>query len=265
MHSLLPQVGNVRAVFLFEWRRSFTGPRIGWWLLLACFPACMVVLIQFATRQKLPREPWIIFLFVLIPMLVTMLGAFLWTTPAISSELERRSWAYLAVRPHGGVAVLLGKYLAAVTWVVSAALVGLVLALLMAPIDRPLETGLVIARLALLASPAYAAVYLVIGTLIPKRSMAAAVAYTLVLELVVSLAPAMINQLTVQYRLRSLLAAWTSITAPPGGGFLASGLISNAPPWHHVVILSAYTIILVTVAVTVLRGSEFTTSEESDV
>jgi hypothetical protein len=41
----------------------------------------------------------------------TMLRA----TPAVSVELERRSWVYLAVRPNGSTAVLIGKYLAAVT------------------------------------------------------------------------------------------------------------------------------------------------------
>ena len=119
-------MGNVGAVFLFEWRRSLTVPRMAWWLVLAGFPVFIIGLIRFtvdaaspASRSgvdEVPRELWVGFLFALGPMLVTMLGTMLWVTPALSAELERRSWVYLAVRPHGGRAVLLGKYLAAVTW-----------------------------------------------------------------------------------------------------------------------------------------------------
>ena len=68
-------------------------------------------------------------------------GTFLWATPAISAELERRSWVYLAVRPNGGTAVLLGKYLAAVSWVLTAALVGLAIALAISPTARNVGVG----------------------------------------------------------------------------------------------------------------------------
>lgn len=255
-------LGSAATVFFFEWRRSLTRPRFAWWVVLTCFPVCIVGLIRLAPGRPPSRELWTLFLFALIPMLVTMLGAFLWATPAISAELERRSWIYLAVRPNGGVAVLLGKYLAAVTWVTSAALIGLALALAVADTGDTRRIGFTIARLALLACPAYAAVYSLIGTLFPKRAMAIAVAYTLLFELVISFAPAMINRFTVQFRLRALLVEWADINIPNRRGFVAMALTGDAPPWHHVLVLAAYTIILLAVAVAVLRASEFSTAEE---
>lgn len=111
-------MGNVAAVFLFEWKRALTLPRMMWWGVLAAFPVFIVGVIRFTTYQIPPREFWAGMLYALIPMLVSMLGMLLWATPAISAELERRSWVYLTVRPNGGTAVLLGKYLAAVTWVI---------------------------------------------------------------------------------------------------------------------------------------------------
>ena len=38
--------------------------------------------------QPPPFEAWAVLLFALAPMLVSMLGTFLWATPAVSMELE---------------------------------------------------------------------------------------------------------------------------------------------------------------------------------
>ncbi len=259
------QLGNVGAVFFFEWRRSLTAPRIAWWLILTCFPACIVGLIRLVPGETPPREAWAVVFFALFPMLVSMLGTFLWATPAISAELERRSWVYLAVRPNGGTAVLLGKYLAAVSWVLAAAVVGLAIALAVSPTDDWRRIGVAIVRLVFLSCPAYAAVYLLLGTLFPKRSMAIAVAYTLVFELIISLVPAMINQFTVQYRLRALLVNWADVSIGDQRGFVAMALTGDAPAWHHVLILTVYTLFLLAVSVGVLRASEFSSEEESGV
>src|SRR5262245_15424448 len=114
-------LGSVAAVFFFEWRRAFTLARMAWWLVLALFPVLIVSMVRIALRgERMPDEPWTVMLFMLIPMLVSMLGTFLWATPVISTELERKSWVYLAVRPQGTINVLLGKYLVALTWALSA-------------------------------------------------------------------------------------------------------------------------------------------------
>ncbi len=197
-------------------------------------------------------------------MLVSMLGTFLWATPAISAELERRSWVYLAVRPNGGTAVLLGKYLAAVSWVLTAAFIGLAIALAISPTDDWRRIGVAIVRLVFLSCPAYAAVYLLLGTLFPKRSMAIAVAYTMVFELIISLVPAMINQFTVQYRLHALVMDWADVSIRDES-FVAMALIGDAPAWHHVLVLTVYTLFLLAVSVGVLRASEFSSEEESGV
>ena len=258
------QLGNVGAVFLFEWRRSLTAPRIAWWLILTCFPACIVGLIRLVPDEP-PREAWALVFFALFPMLVSMLGTFLWATPAISAELERRSWVYLAVRPNGGTAVLLGKYLAAVSWVLTAAVVGLAIALAISPTDDWRRIGATIVSLVFLSCPAYAAVYLLLGTLFPKRSMAIAVAYTMVFELIISLVPAMINKFTVQYRLRALVVDWADVSIGDQREFVAMALIGDAPAWHHVLVLIVYTLFLLVVSVGVLRASEFSSEEESGV
>ena len=262
------RIGNIWSVFQFEWRRATTLPRIAWWLALVAFPVFVVAMIRMAPDQ-VPREPWAVFLFVLLPTLIAMLGTFLWTTPAVSSELERQSWVYLAVRPGGRSAVLLGKYLAAVTWVLPAAIISLTICIPIASgvnswepstVDRMGDAWrfwLTMVSLIALACPAYAAVYLVIGALCERRSMVIAVVYTLVFEIIVSTVPAIVNKLTIQHRLRALLVAWADIDVRGADRFISSELLGNAPPSIHVAVLVLYTIAMLAIAIWVVQRREY--------
>ena len=95
--------------------------------------------------------------------------------------------------------------------------------------------------------------------------MVIAVVYTLVFELVVSLVPAIINKLTVQYRLRALFVDWTAIDIGRTDDFVTAELISNAPSWVHVVVLIGYTLGLLTAAVCLIRHREYTVSVGGDI
>ena len=279
---------------------------MAWWLVLAGFPVFIIGLIRFSitagdVNDAPPRELWIGFLFALVPMLVTMLGTMLWMTPAISAELERRSWVYLTVRPNGGTAVLLGKYLAAVTWVIPPVLLGLTCAILiispnaeeaeqianarrhepaqpffinkhgqrqLIPVLRELKPWQIwwaMARMVCLSAPAYAAVYLLLGTIMPRRGMVLAVGYSLLFELIISFVPAVINKLTVHHHLQALMLEWCELEIPPEFMSGAASLIGNSPTWHHIAILMLYPPILLAISVAVLRSSEFSSSAESDV
>lgn len=260
-------IGNVAAVLLFEWKRALTLPRMAWWGVLALFPVFIVGLIRFMAIQNPPREFWAGLLYALIPMLVSMLGTLLWATPAISAELERRSWVYLTVRPNGGTAVLLGKYLAAVTWVIPPALIGLTIAVPLADSGDGWRLWWTMLRLVCLSCPAYGAIYLLLGTLLPRRALVLAVAYTLVFELIVRFVPAVINKLTVQFRLQALLFEWCDLSnfGPGGRPSGVQALIGDDPAWQHVAILLLLPPVLLLIAVAILRWSEFSASAESDV
>lgn len=266
-------IGNVGAVVLFEWKRSLTLPRMAWWLVLAGFPVFIVGLIRIgvdsahpnAETDPAPRELWIGFLFALIPMLISMLGTLLWVTPAVSAELERRSWVYLTVRPNGGVAVLLGKYLAAVTWVIPPALVGLLAGILLCRVSNGWQIWWALATMVCLSTPAYAAIYLFLGTVMPRRGMVLAVGYSLLFELVIGFVPALINKLTVHHHLQALLLLWCEMDIPPEFMQGAVALMGNTPEWEHLAFLILYPPVLLAAAVAVLRASEFSSSAESDV
>lgn len=271
-------IGNVAAVFLFEWKRALTLPRMAWWAVLALFPVFIVGVIRFTMPDEaqramnpVPAEQiwnfWSVMFYALIPMLVSMLGTLLWATPAISAELERRSWVYLTVRPNGGTAVLLGKYLAAVTWVLPPALLGLTIAVPLADTGDGWRMWWAMVRLVCLSCPAYGAIYLLLGTLLPRRALVLAVAYTLIFEIIVRFVPAVINKLTVQFRLQALLVEWCklSLSGPGGRPSGVQALIGDDPAWQHVMILMLLPPVLLLIAVAVLRWSEFSASAESDV
>ena len=87
--------------------------------------------------------------------------------------------------------------------------------------------------------------------------MVAAVAYTFISEVLVAFIPAVINQLTVQFHLRNLLAKWL------GGATIARILqnrqfFSTAPPWQHVTLLLLGAGVVLLVAVLLLRRRELT-------
>lgn len=256
-------MGRIAAVFLFEWRRALTPGRLGWWVALSLFPAFLVVLIRVSPIPQLPPEGWAVFLFAIVPMLVTMLGAFLWTTPAVAAELERKSWPYLAVRPHGRISILLGKYLAAVTWVLPATITGLSLAILIARTGDDWHLWKTIVCLCLLSCPAYAAAYLALGVVFPKRAMVFAVAYTLIFELIIAFVPAVVNKLSIQYRLRALLLDWAGISIDKDDEFSAMALVSDSPPTWHVAMLAVYTLVLLAFSLGLIRMREFSAAEES--
>ncbi len=263
-------IGNVGAVFRFEWKRALTLPRLAWWAVLAVFPVFIVGLIRFINYQlppyqRPPREFWAGLLYALVPMLVSMLGTLLWAAPAISAELERRSWVYLTVRPNGGTAVLLGKYLAAVTWVIPPALIGLTIAVPLADSGDGWRLWWTMVRLVCLACPAYGAIYLLLGTLLPRRALVLAVAYTLIFELIVRWVPAVINKVTVQFRLQALLVEWCDLSFPGGRRSGVQAVIGDDPAWQHVVILLLLPPVLLSASIAILRWSEFSSAAESDV
>jgi ABC-type transport system involved in multi-copper enzyme maturation permease subunit len=111
--------------------------------------------------------------------------------------------------------------------------------------------------LALLASLTYGALYMLLGVLFLRRALVVAVAYTFLMEFIVSFIPAVVHQITVQYHLRCLLAKWLGWTRLPHHVGLDEQLFfSTAPAWHHVLVLLGMTAGLLSAAILVLRQRE---------
>jgi hypothetical protein len=257
---------RLSAVFRFEWKRARTVPRVVWWVILTAFPPVLLGLVRFNVGWPPSPEPVELVLYILCPGVVCMLGVFLWATPWLSSELEGRSWVYLAVRPHGALSVLLGKYLVAVTWTVPAGLIAATLGSLIGAETDVFRLIWVQWRLVVLSCLAYAAAFSLIGVLFPKRAMVIGVFYAIVIEVVLASIPAAVNLLTIQYRLRCLFVRWLDWDErlPDTGPLFKAYLGEESAAWHQGVLI-AMTIGLLVVSALVLRWREFTAESETDV
>jgi ABC-type transport system involved in multi-copper enzyme maturation permease subunit len=293
---------------------------------MALFPVALVAMIRYQGGPLDRQWPSGIVLFNLIPGLTCVLALMLWATPMVHSELEARTWPYLAVRPGGKTAVLLGKYLSAVAWTIAVAWLSLTLSIavlfpepevtftpteksmlsqllqeqremrrqskrlapdqsgqlerlrekqaqaiedaqqreILGPKIRPLQTWWVLAVLVALSSLTYGALFTFFGVLLLRRAMALAVAYTFLVEVVVSLVPAIVHQLTIQYHLRCLGIKWMSWTELPMelDATQRRMLLSDTPAWLHVLTMLASATLLLGLACLVLRQRQLVRAEE---
>jgi ABC-type transport system involved in multi-copper enzyme maturation permease subunit len=203
-------------------------------------------------------------LFALIPQVVTVLGLMLWASPAINAELEGQTWIYAVVRPWGRTAILLGKYVVAVTWTASAALLAASLSVPISRIEDPTATLWTLARLIGLGSLAYGALYVAIGSIVQKRPLVLSMVYTLIVEVVLSLVPAFINQFSISFRLRSLMIQWQGIDEILLERARETSFIYDASgTTQHLALLLVLTLVLLAVALWRANRSEFSLQSEA--
>jgi ABC-type transport system involved in multi-copper enzyme maturation permease subunit len=251
---------TVLVVLGFECRRGLALWRMIVLAGLAVFPALLGALVKSGGAPLGEPAPWIFMNFVLIPEVVCLLGLLLWATPVIQTEVEGKTWPYLAVRPCGKVPILLGKYLTAVLWTALAAWLAILLSLVMVtPRVGAASLAAVLAAMVGFSSLTYGALFVLFGVLFLRRGMVVAVAYTFIFEFLVSWVPAMVNRCTVQYHLRNLMAKWLpEAYVPPW----ARQLTSDAPPWQHVLFLLGMIAVLLTAASLVLRRRQLVSAPE---
>ncbi len=261
----------LRAVFIYEWKRSLTLGRIAWWFAMAAFPVMITILIRVLeevpglTDIEARKSLWSVILFLLIPCVCVALSALLTAAPAVASELEQRSWAYLATRPNGIFWLLVGKYLVSVTWATTAAWLGTIASVLLCGMDETERMILGLMTLSLLSAQAYSALYILIGAMFPKRAMVFCMIYTVVAEVVFGSLPAVINRMTIQFRLRTLFVNWMPLDES----------IRNAPVFQHVLAdgswflqcfwLFTLSVVFLVTAIVVAHRKEFTSATEGDV
>ncbi len=259
-------LAKILTVIRFEMRRTRTDARAATWLIMVLFPAGLLALYRYEAESTVNFEPppeqiLGIVLYGLIPQVVCLLGLLLWVAPVLQAELEGRTWIYLAIRPGGKFATLIGKYLNGIAWTASAALVGLTIGMLAGQlhVKEPIRLWCVMAGLILFSCFAYGAAYSVIGAVFHRKAMVVSVAYILIFEVVISNLPALINRFTVQHHLFNLLFHWMAWEVPPD----VELLVGTQPAWQHVAALVAYTVVMLTVATLILRWRQYVTSDES--
>ncbi|WP_182870114.1 hypothetical protein [Stieleria mannarensis] len=254
-------------VMLFELRRSRTLGRIAIWFLLVAFPVAIVTAVHLITKFERGDEyvaddfiePLGMAMYFLIPEVSCLLGLLLWATPAISTEIEGQTWVYLTLRSSGRRMVLVGKYMTSVVWTLSASLAAVALCTVVVGPTIGSELWWVLTKLVVLSCFVHAALYLLIGTLFYRRTMVAAVAYTVVVEYVVSFIPALVNKFTINYRLRGLLADWMQWADARSQ---AENVFGNEPASTHLQMLGVMIVLFLGIALYRVEHTEYPTQQE---
>jgi ABC-type transport system involved in multi-copper enzyme maturation permease subunit len=232
---------------------------------LAAFAPALMATVRVAAGESPPEEVAAIVVFILSVSVTSMMAVFLWSTPALSSELEGRSWVYLAMRPHGPLAVLLGKYLVAVSWTLPIGLCSAILSVLILGSPNTIRLIWVESALVCLSCIAYSALFLLIGVVVPKRAMVAGVAYALLVEFALAFIPAAVNVLTVQYRLRCLLVRWMEFDVRMADQNPVFTAYFGEEGWlWHLAMLLALALGFLIAAGLLLKYREFTSASETE-
>lgn len=255
---------KIAATALFDFRRSLTISRLSVFFVLALFPPAITAINLMG--PGLDAAPMIIGVTV---MMSGILAELLWATPIVYGELEGKTWVFLATRPRGILAVLLGKYLIAVLWTSAVCSIALTMCVLLAAaagVHNALSIWLVYLILIILAALAYAAIFALIGVLFHRRAMVFAMAYVIVLEVVIAQIPAIINQITVRHHLTALAVKWLDFRYLGGQEvpefFLQQVLGAQEPDWQNIVVIAINAAVALGASMWIICSREYITADE---
>jgi len=224
------------------------------------FPAAVMLAVRRTAPAGLDRDLAVTMIYALVPEAVCMLGLLVTMCPAVADELERGTWIHVAVRPRGRRALLLGTYLAAVGWTSTVAILAAAVAVFAAGVARPLPLLGMLSVLVILSSLGRAALFSLPAVILPQRALVASVAVALIVEYLAGFIPAVVNQVTVSLRLRSLLVEWMGWRR--NLPVEMQMLIDPAPAWAQVAAVVVLAAVLLGAAVKILEFRQFPPSVE---
>jgi len=226
--------------------------------------ALLAAAVMLAVRRiagGIDRDFGVVLLYALVPEAVCMLGLLVTMCPVVADELERGTWQHVAVRPGGRRSLLLGTFLAAVVWTAAVALVALGLTLLAAGLPGSGRLAAIFAALVVVSCVGRAALFALPAVILPRRALVASVAAALVVEYMAGFLPAVINQLTVSLRLRSLLVRWMGWErALPTELQL---LVDTQPAWVQILAVVILASVMLCTAGLILARRQFPPAEEA--
>jgi len=251
---------GILAVAGFQLRRLLAPQRVILAIVGAAFPAAVMLAVR-RIAGDIDRDFGVVLLYALVPEAVCMLGLLVTMCPVVADELERGTWQHVAVRPGGRRSLLLGTFLAAVVWTAAVALVALGLTLLAAGLPGSGRLAAIFAALVVVSCVGRAALFALPAVILPKRALVASVAAALVVEYMAGFLPAVINQLTVSLRLRSLLVRWMGWErALPTELQL---LVDTQPAWVQILAVVILASVMLCTAGLILARRQFPPAEEA--
>ena len=232
---------------------------------LSLFPPMMVFFTS-VTGSDLPISDLLILILV---GMVSVLAQLLWATPNVYSELEGKSWIFLASRPRGRIALFLGKYFSSVIFAFAICLIAITLCLVVktyvppATMTNPVPDWIGLNGVALLSCLVYSAVFSLIGTLFQKRAMVMGAAYIVMSEAIIANVPAIISHFTCRYHLQGVAFEWLGWLHPVLTSEEYKVFFGDHSITFHLVCLSSAVVVLLGLGCTAVMTRQYITSEET--
>ena len=201
---------SIYATVVFEFKRSMSFQRLMLAAILSLFPPTMLFFTS-VTGSDLPISEYLILILV---GMVSVLSQLLWATPNIYSELEGKSWIFLASRPRGRISLFLGKYLSSVLFSFAICVIAISTCLAIKTYvppyssTNPFPEWIGLNVIALISCFLYSAIFSLIGTLFQRRAMVLGVAYFVMSEIVIANVPAIISRFTGRFHLQGIVSNW---------------------------------------------------------
>jgi ABC-type transport system involved in multi-copper enzyme maturation permease subunit len=278
-----PWINGALATCLFELRRSFTFQRTAVSAVLIAFPPLMVTLLITTTKvaqnrnafqTDLPDPVGIVatfvpFVIVFLVSLVCLLSLLLWATPNVYSELEGKSWSFIASRPSGRISVYLGKFLTAFLVSFGISIVSMSLCVLVADrmisVRSPEKMWLALFGIYLLACFVYGAIFSMLGTVFYKRAMVVAAGYLIGSEFFLATIPAVIGKFTMRMHLQELGISWLGFFLPFDQGEPEYRMLYGPawPDWAHILILIGAGSLMLALGGVIIVSRQYITADES--
>ena len=201
-------------MFLLSVRQMLGGRKIWILGLFLSLPILLLGGVLLASGFDFPEEEGIdvegnamaMFLYVMYPQSLCILASLLYGASLLAGEIEDKTLVYLFTRANPRWAVLAGKYVATAVALSIMTLASMSVAYVLCGAPLGARLWLALAAAVVGACFAFTAVFCLLGLLVPRRAIPAGLIYAVLVELLLSIVPALVNELTVSYYVRSL--AW---------------------------------------------------------
>ena len=202
----------MRALLVLSLRQMLGGRKI--WILgvFLSLPIFLLLLVLAAGGFDFPEEEGVdvealalsAFLYIVYAQALCVLASLLYGASLLAGEIEDKTLTYLFTRALPRWKVLLGKYLATSAGLAVLIILSMSVAYLLCGQPYPPRVWMALAVTITSACFAFTALFCLLGLFVPRRAIPVGLIYAVVVEGFLSVVPAIVNELTISYYLRSL-------------------------------------------------------------
>ena len=264
----------MRALFVLSLRQMLGGKKI--WILgvFLSLPILLLLLVlaasglDFPGNEKFDTEGFVMsgFLYVMYPQVLCILASLLYGASLLAGEIEDKTLTYLFTRALPRWKILLGKYLATASVLSILTLVSMSVAYLLCGLPIGPRIWLALAVTITSACFAFTALFCLLGLFVPRRAIPVGLIYAVVVEGILSIVPALVNELTVSYYLRSLGWHIADILVPESAvddfETIVTPLVAGADLQTALLALATIVVVTLSVSAWVIHRREWPLTED---